>query len=124
MRTLVVSAFVLLASMLSSAAGPTVSPNLSAFTNASGRLRTFNVAGAIDVDNPFFQDLGTNGRTCVTCHQPAEAWTITPQGVQQRFASSNGTDPSFVQTMVRTVKASIQSGMIARRLIACSSQRV
>jgi hypothetical protein len=70
-------------------------PNLLAFENASGQLRTFNVGGALDLDNPFFRDLGTNGRACVTCHQPDNAWTITPANVQARFAASLGTDPIF-----------------------------
>ncbi len=29
--------------------------------------------------NGFFADLGTNGRTCGTCHLQANAWTFTPQ---------------------------------------------
>ena len=44
---------------------------------------------------PFFQDLGTNGRRCVSCHQPADGWTITPENVQARFAETNGADPIF-----------------------------
>src|SRR5512142_3535138 len=32
--------------------------------------------------NGFFANLGTNGRTCGTCHVEAEGWTITPAGVQ------------------------------------------
>src|SRR5215472_3660722 len=27
----------------------------------------------------FFANLGTNGRTCNTCHVEADAWTITPE---------------------------------------------
>ena len=27
--------------------------------------------------NPFFQNLGTNGRTCFTCHQPQTGWTVS-----------------------------------------------
>ena len=30
--------------------------------------------------NPFFAELGTNGRVCFTCHRPAQGWTITPEG--------------------------------------------
>jgi cytochrome c peroxidase len=70
-------------------------PNLLAFDNEAGQGRTFNVKGAIDLDNPFFQDLGTNGRSCVTCHQPENAWTITPENVQTRFAATDGADPIF-----------------------------
>lgn len=66
------------------------------FKNASGHVRTITADGEpIDVDNTFFQDLGTNGRRCVTCHQPNEGWTITPDGVQARFLASNGLDTIF-----------------------------
>jgi cytochrome c peroxidase len=65
------------------------------FENAAGLMGTFSLAGNIDLQNPFFQDLGTNGRRCVTCHQPGNAWTITPQNVQQRFLASHGSDPIF-----------------------------
>jgi hypothetical protein len=60
-----------------------------------GRVRTFTASGSIDLQNPFFQDLGTNGRRCVTCHQADQGWSITPQGVQARFTASDGTDPLF-----------------------------
>ena len=70
-------------------------PNMLTFANPAGQSQTFNRAGALDMDNPFFQDLGTNGRRCVSCHQPSNAWTITPENVQERFATTNGTDPIF-----------------------------
>src|SRR5262245_3977219 len=70
-------------------------PGLLVFDNAAGQVRTLSQTGAIDLDNPFFQDLGTNGRRCVTCHQPDSGWTITPGNVEARFVSSEGTDPIF-----------------------------
>src|SRR3954452_12857844 len=66
-----------------------------AFRNGAGVATSISKTGKIDQTNPFFQDLGTNGRRCVTCHQPAENWTITPEGVRARFQSSGGTDPIF-----------------------------
>ena len=65
------------------------------FANSSGVHRTFTTAGAIDADNPFFQDLGTNGRTCFTCHRPAQAWTITPEDVPSTVRPNAGLDPIF-----------------------------
>jgi hypothetical protein len=65
------------------------------FPNGSGVLRTLNTREAFDRDNPFFQELGSNGRTCATCHQPAQAWTITPAEVQERFQRTGGRDPIF-----------------------------
>src|SRR4029079_16391861 len=63
--------------------------------NAPGTLATFNKTGGIHVFHPFFQELGTNGRTCNSCHVSSEAWTVTPAGVQARFNATGGHDPIF-----------------------------
>ena len=55
------------------------------FSNPGGVLATLTTAGAFEARNPFFADLGANGRSCSTCHQPAQAWTITPVEVRERF---------------------------------------
>jgi cytochrome c peroxidase len=70
-------------------------PNMFGFTNPSGIARTYNVKGAVDFDNPFFQSLGTNGRSCGSCHQPADGWTIVPAHVQARFDATDGEDAIF-----------------------------
>jgi cytochrome c peroxidase len=84
-----------LAAAGSGAAAAQREANLLAFDNPTGQARTFVVSGAIDDDNPFFRELGTNGRACVSCHQPSTAWTITPANVQARFDASQGADPIF-----------------------------
>jgi hypothetical protein len=58
-------------------------------------VRTYSAAGAIDLTNPFFQPLGTNGRACVTCHQPSDGWSVTPAHIQARFDVDGGLDPIF-----------------------------
>ena len=63
--------------------------------NSHGIDASFNTAGAIDLDNAFFKSLGSNGRTCSTCHEPSEGWTITPKGVQARFEKTQGLHPLF-----------------------------
>jgi hypothetical protein len=65
--------------------------------NDSGRATTINVAGfpVVARTNPFFLDLGINGRRCVTCHQPNENMTVSASGVQARFEATGGTDPIF-----------------------------
>jgi hypothetical protein len=63
--------------------------------NANGILRTFNRNGAIDRQNPFFLSLGTNGRSCGSCHIAESGWTITPGEVRDRFEKTNGLDPIF-----------------------------
>ncbi len=65
--------------------------------NRFGVSRTMTASGTPlqDVDNPFFQSLGQNGRACSTCHAPEGGMSITPQLVQARFASTDGLDPLF-----------------------------
>jgi hypothetical protein len=76
-------------------AGITTLPNMHRFPNATGFAATFSTTGSVDLTGPFFQSLGTNGRSCGSCHQPADGWTITPPHLQQRFDESAGTDPVF-----------------------------
>jgi cytochrome c peroxidase len=63
--------------------------------NGAGRAQTSTPSGTIDTNNPYFQSLGINGRTCNSCHQAAEGWTVTPAGLEARFAATAGTDPIF-----------------------------
>ena len=79
----------------SRAAALDADPSVLTAENASGQMRSLSTRGVFDLDNPFFQDLGTNGRRCVTCHQPAEGWTITSEGVRVRFELTDGADPIF-----------------------------
>ncbi|MGC2696648.1 MAG: hypothetical protein WA738_12755 [Candidatus Angelobacter sp.] len=69
--------------------------SILASKDPSGVSATFSTTGSFDFNNPFFKSLGTNGRSCVTCHQPNEGWGISPAGVQRRFKESKGTDPIF-----------------------------
>ena len=70
-------------------------PSMLPFANSSGLAATLSTTGKVDLTGPFFQSLGTNGRACVSCHQPSSGWTITPQEVQARFDATDGTDPIF-----------------------------
>jgi cytochrome c peroxidase len=70
-------------------------PGMVLFPNPSGFAATYSTTGHIDLTGPFFQSLGTNGRACVTCHQPSQGWTVTPSQLQARFEATAGTDPIF-----------------------------
>jgi cytochrome c peroxidase len=71
-------------------------PNLFPFPNAAGVLQTYNAGGKpIDLSGPFFQSLGTNGRSCGSCHRPAQGWSISADEVRVRFEVTQGTDPIF-----------------------------
>ena len=64
--------------------------------NSSGFLLSLSTSGpVVNTTNPFFRSLGTNGRSCVTCHVPGEDWSITPGDVRRRFEISAGMDPIF-----------------------------
>ena len=90
----IAGAFIGLVTQTGTAESP-ILPNNLPFPNSSGFAATFSTNGSIDRSNEFFQNLGTNGRRCVTCHQPSEGWTVTPEGLQERFEATGGTDPIF-----------------------------
>jgi cytochrome c peroxidase len=69
--------------------------NLTGFLDNSGVLQTFTTNGFFDANSAFMRDLGMNGRSCATCHQPSDAWTVTPAHIQARFAATQGLDPIF-----------------------------
>jgi cytochrome c peroxidase len=66
-----------------------------AFANSTGTHRTFSTTGSVDEQNPFFKSIGTNGRTCGSCHKASAGWTITPSQIQKLFNDTNGLDPLF-----------------------------
>jgi cytochrome c peroxidase len=68
---------------------------LSPTPNPFGLAQSATSTGLIDPGSPFFASLGTNGRTCGTCHLAGQGWTITPFGVQLRFWQTGGLDPLF-----------------------------
>jgi cytochrome c peroxidase len=83
------------AALVFSAAAGDSTPNLLAFANSSGVLRTFSTTGGIELTNPFFASLGSNGRACASCHQQSDAWSVSAEHIRARFESSDGLDPIF-----------------------------
>ena len=45
--------------------------------------------------HPFFTALGPNGRACVTCHQPADAMSLSVADVQRQWMRKGAADPLF-----------------------------
>ena len=78
-----------------SAFGGSHLPNPLNSPDPSGVLSTYSTAGGVDPGNPFFQSLGTNGRSCGSCHVSTDAWSITPDHLRDRFNESRGLDPVF-----------------------------
>ena len=67
-------AAMLVVSVPGEAENPRISPDMVPFPNPTGFAATFSTTGSIDFGSPFFQSLGTNGRSCGTCHQPSDGW--------------------------------------------------
>ncbi len=75
---------------------PPIIPKFELDADPSGVVGTFQPGVAtITSNNAFFQNLGTNNRTCLTCHQPATGWSVSAASVKARFAVSRGNDPIF-----------------------------
>jgi cytochrome c peroxidase len=85
-----------------------VSVNTLARASDLGPPLTLNQVGLLEsastngfhtgATNGFFAELGTNGRTCATCHVEADAWALTPRHAQMLahndplFAPVDGAD--------------------------------
>ncbi len=63
--------------------------------DATGTLEIVNLNGPTRTDGPFFQSLGTNGRSCSTCHVAEQALSFSAAGARRRFEESQGSDPLF-----------------------------
>ena len=61
----------------------------------SGQLGTVSTNGTIDLSNAFFQSLGTNGRSCATCHLQSSGFGLSAAAAQAVFAATGGADPLF-----------------------------
>ena len=69
--------------------------NNQPFRNPGGHAATFSTQGAVDLTSEYFQAQGTNGRSCVSCHVPQDAWSINPGTLQRLFDETEGTHPVF-----------------------------
>jgi cytochrome c peroxidase len=85
----------LLCAAFVAAAGANGLEESSISIDPSGALQTINVNGRTDTKGAFFQSLGTNGRSCSTCHVADQAMSMTPPQIRERFAQTRGRDPLF-----------------------------
>jgi hypothetical protein len=71
-------------------ADPTILPDGRPFVNPTGTASSHSTLGNVDLTQSFFQRLGTNDRTCNTCHLPSDGWSFSATTAQQLFNSSEG----------------------------------
>jgi cytochrome c peroxidase len=99
----------------SSQVTPAAIPQLQIDADPSGKIATYQPNGSIvTANNPFFQNLGTNGRTCFTCHQPQDGWALSAAHAQDRFAE-NPNDPLFRLVDGATCPSDNVSTLVAKR---------
>jgi cytochrome c peroxidase len=91
--------------------------------DATGLIQTINANGKTDTQGAFFQSLGTNGRSCSTCHVADQAMSISPPQIRQRFLETRGRDPLFAAvdgancSNARTGDAAAHSLLLSHGLI-------
>jgi hypothetical protein len=68
---------------------PTI-PQFETDSDPSGRIATLQPSGPTQTSqNAFFSNIGTNERTCFSCHQPQNGWTVSAASIQDRFNLTN-----------------------------------
>ena len=73
-----------------------VLPSTISYMNPYGSLTILNTSGEIRTKgHAFFEPIGTNGRACVTCHQPADGMSISLETIRERWRVTSGSDPLF-----------------------------
>lgn len=73
-----------------------VLPEFDAFDSVDGTVGVLNASGPVNTEgHPFFRPLGTNGRACVSCHQPAWGMSVSAVGLDDRWRETDGKDPVF-----------------------------
>lgn len=66
------------------------------FHDAAGNIGIQFARGPVNLHgNPFFEPLGSNGRACVSCHQPGSAMGLSVEAIRQRWQETRGKDPLF-----------------------------
>src|SRR6202142_3155235 len=74
---------------------PPAPQGLQLFFDRTGIIGTLDVNGPVNQQGAFFQSLGTNGRTCATCHVASQAMSLSAAAIQLRFLQTRGQDPLF-----------------------------
>ncbi len=95
---------------------PATIPTFELDGDPTGLIATYQPGGpTFPPLNAFFQNIGTNGRTCFTCHQPQTGWTVSAADVHARFNASGGAGPIFRLVDGATCPTDDVSTLAARR---------
>jgi hypothetical protein len=73
-----------------------VMPASASYDNPAGQIGILNTGGPVATKgHPFFEPIGTNGRACVTCHQPSNGMSLSAAAARERWTATGGKDPLF-----------------------------
>jgi len=89
------TAALLFTAFLAAGAGAHDLDGSSISADPTGALQTINANGPTNTNGAFFQSLGSNGRSCSTCHVADQAMSMSPPQIRERFAQTGGRDPLF-----------------------------
>jgi hypothetical protein len=68
----------------------------SQYRDEVGELGVLIDKGALETKgHPFFEPIGSNGRACVTCHQPQDGMSVSLPTIKERWRVTSGKDPLF-----------------------------
>jgi cytochrome c peroxidase len=94
---------------------PSVIPQFATEADPGGAVASYQPDGATaTANNAFFQALGSNGRSCFTCHQPRDGWTLSVQHINDRF-NANPDEPLFRRTDAATCPTDDVSTLAAKQ---------
>jgi hypothetical protein len=88
-----VLALALLASLQPAVAADSANPEF--LPDPTGAIESVSDNGKIATTGAFFQSLGTNGRSCATCHVASQAFGLSAAAAQTRYRLSAGHDALF-----------------------------
>jgi cytochrome c peroxidase len=75
---------------------PPVVPENETDNDPTGKIGSYQPGGPTKTSqNAFFASLGTNGRSCITCHQPPNGMSVSVKNIDDRYNATGGTDPIF-----------------------------
>ena len=75
---------------------PATIPQTEWDLDPAGLTASYQPKGATKTaTNAFFQQLGTNGRSCATCHQPQNGMGVSVSDIRIRYLQTLGQDPIF-----------------------------
>jgi hypothetical protein len=75
---------------------PPTLPQSDVIKDTTGDLATYQPGGpSTTSSNAFFESLGTNGRSCFSCHEPQDGWGLSATDAAARYKTTKGTDPIF-----------------------------